>query len=501
MTPAEPTPSGAMGDDESSVVSLLRRGGLAFSGGVVAGLAGLVLSVIVGRSYGTTGSGVFFSVVAVVTIISNIVELGADTGFVWQLPRLRATGRAGQQRRALRIGGVPVAVTAGVAALAVFLSAPWLGGALGDPALTVPGLQIGSVAVLGGTVATVAIAATRGFGYIMPFILLQNLILPIGRVLLILGIVIWSGSVVLAIGAWAIVWTLVGVAALLLVYRTARGLPEDHSAVSQGLRTEFWGYSIPRAFAAGIEILLVWSDVILVAIFLGPSDAGVYAIASRFITAGTLGENALRISLAPRFSALFSNGQQTLVSELLTAAKPVMVVLTWPIFLGSAIFAAAVLGIFGTGFETGIPVLALLSCTMLIISVLGPVQSTLLMSGRTSAQLWNKVVALVVQVGLNLILLPTVGLIGAGIAWSASMLVDNLLAAVELHILENVRPAWRGTVITCGVLAVAGIVAYAIVSLLQVSGIPSLVVAGVPLGLAMVCLLGMRGSPAAIRGL
>lgn len=485
------------GDDSATSSGLMRRSALSFMGGVAAGVFGLLLSLLVGRTFGTEGAGVFFAVVAVVMVVSNTVELGADTGFVWVLPRLRSQGRADLQRRVIRIGLVPVIGTAVVAAAAIFLMAVPLAGAIGGGDQTIRGLQFGAAAVLGGTLATVAVAITRGFGRLTPYIGLQNVALPALRVLGVAVAAIAGWSVSEALGLWSAAWVIVAVVAVIWAFRLA-GVEDPHPdrvTPPARLRREFWGFSAPRAVAGVVEIGLVWLDVLLVSILIGPAEAGIYAIASRFVTTGTLGQNALRIALAPRFSALFARRDVAGVNHLLGLATPLSIAFTWPIFIVAAANAGALLSIFGTGFDAGAPALVLLSMAMIAFAVLGPIQPVLLMSGHSGWQLMNKSAALIVMVAVDLVLVPQWGIVGAAVGWVAAMLTDNAAAVVELWLIESVRFEWRKTLPTMvlvggGVLAVVGVVRVS-----GLGGVPALIAGAAGAAAWVVLLMVVPRSP------
>ncbi len=496
MTSHVTTPH-ALGDDRAGTRSLLRRGGVSFLGGATAGALGLVLAVVVGRGYGPTGSGVFFSVVAVVMVLSNTVELGADTAFVWILPRLRADGRADQQRPAVRVGAGPVVVAAGATAVALWLAAAPLAALLGGGAETATGLRWGAVAVFTGTAATVAVAITRGLGALAPLVALQNVVLPSLRLAGVGLCVMAAAAVTAALAAWSLAWAGTAVAAaaatLVLLRRTPGAGPAE-----AGLRREFWGFAIPRAGAAVVEIALVWFDVILVTILLGPTEAGIYAVASRFVTAGALGENALRVALAPRFSALFAVADRGAAETLLRAAAPLMVALTWPVFLVAAVQAPALLEVFGPGFSSGSAALRVLCAAMLGVSLFGPVQAVLLMSGNTRRQLGNKTAALAAMVVLDLALVPSLGIVGAALGWAVALALDTGLAAGQLHRDQHVRIGLRSGLEAAALVSVGAGVVLGLIALVGPPGGAALLLSAVLVGLWTVALLLVPRSPIAL---
>ena len=488
-----------LGDDAAGARALLRRGGLSFAGGVVAGALGLALTLVVGRGFGPEGWGVFFTVVAVVMVLSNTVELGADTGFVWFLPRLRATGRADRQRQAFLVGMGPVVVVAAGAAAGLWLVSDPLAAAMDGGQTMAAGLRWGALAVLTGTVATVAVSATRGLGLLAPLVGLQNVALPALRVAGVGLVVVLGAGVVSALAAWSVAWTVVAVVAFVIAALRIRATPAARGSNS-GLWREFWGFSFPRALAAVVEIALVWLDVILVTVLIGPAEAGIYAVASRFVTTGALGENALRVALAPRFSSLFAKADHRGAQDLLHASAPLMVALTWPIFLVATVQAPALLSLFGEGFESGAAALRVLCAAMLIATLLGPVQAVLLMSGNTRLQLVNKSFALVAMVVIDLVTVPTLGIVGAAIGWAVALLLDNGLAALQLRRDKDVRVGLADGMRAAGLLSAGAAVALTVVALLGLAGIAALSASALLVGGWTALLLVWRRSPIALVG-
>src|SRR4051794_19972934 len=94
----------------TTTASVLRGGIISLVGGIVAAAGGFWLTVVVARGLGPTQAGVFFVSIGIFMILSNTLELGADTGLVRAIPRLRTLGRTTDVRRTLLIAGVPVLV-------------------------------------------------------------------------------------------------------------------------------------------------------------------------------------------------------------------------------------------------------------------------------------------------------------------------------------------------------------------------------------------------------
>jgi O-antigen/teichoic acid export membrane protein len=121
-----------------------------------------------------------------------------------------------------------------------------------------------------------------------------------------------------------------------------------------------------------------------------------------------------------------------------------LVAASWPAYLTLATFAPLVLRAFGADFTSGQNALVILSLAMMVNLGTGNVQVVLLMGGRSAWQLFNVGVALVLNVGLNLVLIPRLGIAGAALAWAVSIVFDNLATIVEVRLLLGIRSFGTG---------------------------------------------------------
>ena len=206
---------------------LARGGTLNLVGYVVSGVLAFALAVVVTRLVGARGAGIFFAAVAVFTILTNITELGADTGAVRFIARLREQGRYGDLRPLVWIALVPSVAVATLAGIATLIWAEPIADVLSrsDPAEVATYLRIFAPFIPLATAATVALAGTRGFGTMRPFVAIQSIATPALKPILILLAAIGGITVTgLALG-WAMPEAFACAAALVVLVRTGPSCP------------------------------------------------------------------------------------------------------------------------------------------------------------------------------------------------------------------------------------------------------------------------------------
>ncbi len=63
----------------------------------------------------------------------------------------------------------------------------------------------------------------------------------------------------------------------------------------------------------------------------------------------------------------------------------------------------------------------------------------LLMAGKTTWILLDMFISVTLNVGLNLVLIPRMGITGAAVAWAVSIVVTNVATVVQVHMLMRIR--------------------------------------------------------------
>ncbi len=421
---------------------LARHGTASVAGAACSAVFGVLLVVVVTNGFPASTAGTLFAATSVFLVLESVALLGTDTGLVKQLPAQLASGRGHEVPRTLAVAAAPVAATSIAAAVVLHASAeqlsPYLVGSASATAMTgmlhalAPLLPVAALHDL-------VVAATRGTGSMRPTVVVEN----IGRLGLqavaVLGVLLAGGGP----SALALAWALPYLLGLVAAAAWLRSLVGPRSAADPpaggddgGLRpvaVEFWSFTAPRAIARITQTALKRSDIVLVAALSSPAQAALYTAATRLIVVGQLFVQSVQQALSPHVSALLARGDRDAAGSVFRAATTWSVVAAWPFYLVLAGFSPVLMRVFGEGYDVASDVVVVLSLTMLLATACGPVDSVLLMAGRSWLSLRNSVVALAVNIGLNLVLIPSHGIRGAAVAWSVAIVVRNLLPLLQVR--------------------------------------------------------------------
>ncbi len=149
---------------------------------------------------------------------------------------------------------------------------------------------------------------------------------------------------------------------------------------------------------------------------------------------------------------------------------------TWPIYLVGIMFAPTVLLVFGPQYAAGAHVLAILAFATMLSTACGVVDVMLMMAGRTSWLLGNVSLALAINVVLNVILIPRMGVEGAAWAWAGAIAVNNLLPLAQLWKTLHMHPFARSLATGMALVALAYLPVGLVGLLLLGQGVAALVV-------------------------
>ncbi len=430
---------------------LARGSSLNLAGSFVSALLNLLLPVVITRSLTRGAAGTFFEAITLFTILINVGALGADTGLLRAIPRARALDRQAELRPVLRAALVPPAVASVAISVLLVLLGPHLtrlavGPAADQQKTFLLFLYVLAAALPIATVYTIAVTATRGFGPVKPLVYVEK----IGRTAAQTAFVAlcqWlAPSALLLVLAWSVPYACAGIVIagwlqrlLLKGVRPSAAVappPRPYREVSR----EFWSFARPRAVSRILSVGLQRVDILLVGAIRGPADAAVYLAATRFLILGLMFVQAIQQVMAPKISEMLTLGQRERAIVMYQTTTAWLTLVSWPLYLTFAVFAAPLLRVFGGSYQRGSMVVVILCLVMLVSTFCGPVDTVLLMGGRSSLSLINTGLALAVNIGLDLVLIPRYGINGAALGWMAAILVNNLLPLWEIHRFLDMHP-------------------------------------------------------------
>lgn len=435
-------PIGGVSDSHGDEARQVARGGsLNLVGTGFSALAIFVLTWVVARGFSTEDAGVFFAATSLFLILVGVAEFGADSSLPRFVPLLRHENKERQASQTIFLALLISVSLGAVLGIALVALRSWIGdiAGLGQSSVSADTVLIAmALAMPTAAAANVLIAATRSFHQIRPTVVLDRLVKP-SLQLAGAAVGVLTGSALVLLLGWLVPMLLLVVPAWVVVNQLARSrigvTPREAGIGPRAFRRQYWKYTIPRAIARILQIVLQRADVVLVAIILSPTEAAIYAVATRLIVLVQFGGLSFQQVLAPNLSRMISRKETRTAFAVARTGTGWTMLIGWPICLLSITAGPLILGVIGgADYVSGAQALAILGVGMLASTAVGPVDTILLMAGRSGLSLIGIVSAVTVNLVLLFALTPTWGIEGAAFAWSAALLTKSLLAVLFVRV-------------------------------------------------------------------
>ncbi len=201
--------------------------------------------------------------------------------------------------------------------------------------------------------------------------------------------------------------------------------------------------SAPMALSSTAFLLMQSFDVMMLAHFTDYESVAYYSIAIKLTMLINVVLASVNAVIGPEIAALFTSKHFDQLREKIRKSTQLIFFLTAPMILIFTLFAAFILSLFGEEYMVAKYILWVLLAGQIMNSLCGPVGTYLNMTGKEKAFQNILLTALVINIGLNLLLIPSMGMMGAAIATSISMIFWNALGIYYIYKKDRIRVFFR----------------------------------------------------------
>ncbi|MGE0751051.1 MAG: lipopolysaccharide biosynthesis protein [Variibacter sp.] len=319
----------------------------------------------------------------------------------------------------------------------IVLSVSVLGGLLGiavvvalrariEPHYAAP-LMVGMLCVPLWALLNQSEATARAFGCMHLAYIPGYIVRPLALMMFVGGAFFLHGMV----GASGAVWGMFGACsiaalsqALLLTVHVRRRVTRP---AARHCHTRHWlAISLGFLMVDGFRMLLDNADVLMIGRFLDPDSVAVYFAVIRTAGLVTFVSFSMIALAVPKFAKIHRTGTRAEMQRFVSGITQLMF---WPSLLAALALALAgpwVLALFGAAFGVGYPTMLVVLGGLVLRSATGPVEHLLNMTGHHGDTLRVYAVCAVLNVALNMALIPALGILGAAIATNAAILTCNI---------------------------------------------------------------------------
>lgn len=431
------------------VHSISRQSSVFLLGTLFTVAAGYLFKIYLARTIGAVGLGIYTLGMTAGGLVSIVGAAGVPQTASRFVAIYASAGQTQKLRRFLWFGALTLLVTNALVGFAMVAARRWIAYRLYHTPVLAQYMHFFAAIMVLGALTTFLGQALAGYKDVARRTVITNFIgtpatMVISVALLTLGLGLW-GYLAAQVASAVLVLALMVLAVWKLTPKAARQSAPDAAGLPLFER-EVVSFAAVLFGMQALEFVSSQSDRILLGIYLNAREVGIYSVAASMVAFVGLFLQSINQIFAPTIAELFSKGEHDLLSRLYQTLTKWSLGLTIPLALGIMIFAKPLMGIFGPDFREGWPVLAIATVGQLVSCGVGSVGLLLLMSDQQKRMVRAQAITVFLTLGLNLALIPRVGLIGAAIATAATNVSLNLLWFRDVRNRLSLFPSRQGYV-------------------------------------------------------
>ena len=413
--------------------------------GTAIGMAlGLAASVLLVRSVTQSEYGVYSLASVLAGIAAAIATLGLPEGATRYIAFLRARDDTPRIRGVI-FSSLWLSL---IASLAVFLVMFFVADVLStrvfhNPELAMP-LRILSGLIPISVITGVLLAIYRGYDRVDVKVYFQD-ILKGAAFLVLLGLVILFGWAF--VGAIYAVLASAAIALIALAAYAAKRFPLPAMQVGQGaspMGRELLLFSFPLLVVIMGILVVQYTGTLMLGYFEDSEAVALYNAAFPLAQMILIPLTAMSFIYVPVVSQLYSKGLMDEMKRSYQVLTKWVFFLSFPIALVLLLFPITTLSfMYGHEYTQAAWALRILTLGLLFQAFLGVNGLTLVIMGKPGQFTWAAVVGAVLNVLLNFVLIPRLGITGAALASVGTYLATNTYCGIRLYQLSRIQPFTR----------------------------------------------------------
>ncbi len=393
----------------------------AFSNGI-----GFAVSVLLARALGRDGFGVYTLALAWAGLLAIPGIVGFDRFLVRGMAVYHVRRQWPEMKGLLRkTNEIVLVASLTVGALATIVAALLLSSSERVP------FAIAMLLVPLTNLTLIRQSAMQALGRVVPGQVPEYLIRPLLIIAGVGGLRLLHPRSLNATAAVSINIAAVGVAFVIGALWLHRVLPRSVRAAQAVYQTRDWiSAGLPMMLIGGIWTANNYAAILIVGALRGPRAAAVFAVVDKGAALIALVLFASNMSLAPVIARLHATGDRAALERVTVRMARAGLAASIPVAALFALFPMTYLHLFGHGFGTGASALTILALGQLVNAAAGPAGNVLMMTGHERVAIRGLLTGLIANLLLGLILVPPLGVTGAAIGATASLILWNLILII-----------------------------------------------------------------------
>lgn len=185
--------------------------------------------------------------------------------------------------------------------------------------------------------------------------------------------------------------------------------------------------AFPFFLITSVNLINIRADILMLGALVGDESTGMYKVASSLSELLRLALGVLTVVLAPLITDLYQQGKRKELQDIITKSVRLVAVLMFPVAISMMVFGKVILEWYGADFIAAYTALVILVGIQLWNVWTGVGGKLLMMTNHERPVVMALCITTVVNIFLNLALIPMYKEVGAAIATALSVIMYNVL--------------------------------------------------------------------------
>lgn len=193
-------------------------------------------------------------------------------------------------------------------------------------------------------------------------------------------------------------------------------------------------FSLSLLVVSMLQMVLNYSDTFLLGYFKDAGIVGLYNAAFPVSQLILIPFSALNFNYAPKIAELYAQNMTKELGQYYVTITRWMCFTSFPMVLFIICFPAHILtAIWGSNYASADLALQILAVGVFFANLLGPNGTTLMIIGKTRFLAWASLSTVILNIILDVVLIPPFGIVGASIGTTIAMIVHCVIRHIKLH--------------------------------------------------------------------
>ena len=414
---------------------------LVFTGTIISLLLGFLGRIILIRFATQSEYGVYSLAIAVIGIFVTLSTMGLNEGSTRYIAYFKGKNEGGNVKNVISSSVWIALISSAFFFTVSFFTSDFIAVNIFHLQELSIVLKIFSITIPATVFMNIFISIFRGFNRVDVKMYFNDILRPALYVLFLVGVVSLIPSFIGMVYAHVLSITITLLLLCVYVVKKHQMSLKQIEIFNNSLTKELLLFSIPLLAVSTLLMIMTWTDTMMLGYFKTSEEVGIYNVAITLAHLLTVVISSMGFLYVPVTSHLYAKNQMVELKRSHAISTKWVFVGTVPLFFILFLFPDVVLNlVFGSRYIGASFVLQVLALGYIFNSYFGLNYYTLIATGKSNFIMQCSLISTVMNVVLNIVLIPPMGILGAAIASALSFAVIELLMTAKLYAAFRIHP-------------------------------------------------------------